>query len=84
MGIGFSVLLIAVGAILTFALDAEVEGLDLDAVGIILMIAGFIGLAVALAMTAGAGRGGGARRVVDEEYVDDRPVTRRRTTRDEL
>lgn len=84
MGIGFSVFLIAVGAILTFALDAEIEGLDLDAVGIILMIAGLIGLAVALAMTAGVGRGAAGRRVVNEEYVDDRPVTRRRTTRDEF
>ncbi len=50
MGIGASVFLLAVGAILAFAVDWTVQGVDLDAVGIILMIAGLIGLAVNLAM----------------------------------
>jgi hypothetical protein len=40
MGIGVGVLLIVVGAILTFAVDAAVAGLDLDVVGWILMLAG--------------------------------------------
>jgi hypothetical protein len=44
MGIGVSVFLLAVGAILTFAVNASVSGLDIDVVGIILMIAGAIGL----------------------------------------
>lgn len=44
MGIGVSVFLIAVGAILTFALEREAEGINLDTVGIILMIVGVIGL----------------------------------------
>jgi len=45
MGIGASVFLLAAGAILTFALENDaVEGIDLDVVGIILMIAGAIGL----------------------------------------
>ena len=44
MGIGVSIFLIAVGAILTFATDVDVSGLDLDMVGIILMIAGAAGL----------------------------------------
>ena len=44
MGIGVSVFLLAIGAILTFAVDASVSGLDLDTVGVILMIAGVIGL----------------------------------------
>jgi hypothetical protein len=46
MGIGASVLLIAVGAILTFALKVDVGWLDLDAVGWILMAAGVLGLIV--------------------------------------
>jgi len=44
MGIGASVFLIAVGAILTFAIDAEVAGINIDVIGIILMIAGALGL----------------------------------------
>jgi hypothetical protein len=44
VGIGASVFLIAVGAILTFALEARVGFLDLDVVGWILMIAGLLGL----------------------------------------
>lgn len=44
MGIGASVLLIAVGAILTFALNVKVGFLDLDVVGWILMAAGAVGL----------------------------------------
>ena len=48
MGIGASVALLAVGAIMTFALDVTMEGLDLDTVGVILMIAGGLGLVVSL------------------------------------
>ena len=44
MGIGVSIFLLAVGAILTFAIDAEVSGINLDTVGIILMVVGVVGL----------------------------------------
>ena len=44
MGIGVSVFLLAVGAILTFALETEADGINLDMVGIILMVVGIIGL----------------------------------------
>jgi hypothetical protein len=44
MGIGAGILLIVAGAILTFAVDATVAGLDLDVVGWILMLAGVAGL----------------------------------------
>lgn len=44
MGIGASIFLIALGAILTFATNVTVSGLDLDIVGIILMIVGVLGL----------------------------------------
>nr|WP_228533000.1 DUF6458 family protein [Micromonospora sp. ANENR4] len=44
VGIGTSIFLIAVGAILTFALNASVGGVDLDVVGWILMAAGVLGL----------------------------------------
>jgi hypothetical protein len=52
MGIGAGVFLIAVGAILTFALDVEVSGINLDVVGVILMIAGLIGILADLAIFA--------------------------------
>ena len=44
MGIGVSVFLLAIGAIMTFALNAEMSGIDLDTVGVILMVVGVIGL----------------------------------------
>ena len=44
MGIGGSIFLIAVGAIFTFALDVNVGWLDLDVVGVVLMLAGVAGL----------------------------------------
>ncbi|MEV7568047.1 DUF6458 family protein [Streptomyces tanashiensis] len=46
MGLGVCVIMIAVGAILTFATDWEVDGVDLDLVGLILMAVGVIGTAV--------------------------------------
>ncbi|WP_291379241.1 DUF6458 family protein [Demequina sp.] len=52
MGIGFSIFLFAVGAILTFAVDATLAGLDIDVVGIILMIAGVVGLLLTLLVFA--------------------------------
>ena len=45
MGIGGSVFLIALGAILTFAIETDsTEGININSVGVILMIAGAIGL----------------------------------------
>lgn len=48
MGIGVSIFLIAVGAILAFAVNVTTSGLDLDTVGVILMIVGVIGLLMSL------------------------------------
>ena len=44
MGIGGSIFLIALGAIITFATNVDVSGVNLDVVGIILMVAGALGL----------------------------------------
>ena len=46
MGIGTSLFLIAVGAILYFAVNADVSGLEISTVGLILMVVGIIGLAI--------------------------------------
>jgi Domain of unknown function (DUF6458) len=44
MGIGAGIFLIALGAILTFAVNWHVHGLDLHAVGWVLMLAGLAGI----------------------------------------
>ena len=56
MGIGTSLLLIAAGAILKFAVHASVSGLSLQTVGVILMVVGAIGLLLSLFWTASARR----------------------------
>ena len=48
MGISVSLLLIAIGAILTWALSADVSGVDLDTMGIILMVVGAAGALISL------------------------------------
>jgi hypothetical protein len=48
MTVGGSLFLIAVGAILYFAVTATVAGIDIQTVGLILMIVGVVGLAIGL------------------------------------
>jgi hypothetical protein len=48
MGIGISVFLLAVGAVLAFAVEVTTEGINLDTVGVILMIVGAIGLLLSM------------------------------------
>jgi hypothetical protein len=59
MGIGISIFLIAVGAILTFALDVVTDGVNLDTVGIILMVVGAIGLLASMTIFGSWGHRGG-------------------------
>lgn len=49
MGIGASIFLVALGAILAFAVEADISGLDIGVIGWILMLAGFAGLIITLA-----------------------------------
>ena len=48
MTIGISIFLIAIGAILRYATNLNAEGIEIDTVGLILMIAGIAGLILAL------------------------------------
>jgi hypothetical protein len=73
MGISVSILLIAVGAILTWGVTAEAEGLDVNAIGVILMIVGLLGLVIS--MIFWSSWGGFQRRTT---YVEGGP--RRRAT----
>jgi hypothetical protein len=43
MGIGVSLILIAVGAILTWAVDVTASGVNVHAIGVILLIVGLVG-----------------------------------------
>ena len=72
MSIGASIFLFAVGAILRYAVTANVSGVDIPTVGTILMVAGIIGLLAGLALafagnatvratTCAAERGAGAQ-----------------------
>lgn len=87
MGIGASILMLAVGAIITFAFNLRVGILDLDVVGWILMAAGALGLILTLTVfnsrrrtvtstaadTYPAAPAPG-QRVVEERYESDRPL----------
>ncbi len=61
MSIGAAVLLIALGAILKYAVTASVAGVSLATVGLIMMIAGFVGLIAAILRTRSAGEPAGVR-----------------------
>jgi hypothetical protein len=71
MGISVSILLIAVGAILTWGVTAEAEGLDVNAIGVILLIVGLLGLVIS--MIFWSSWGGFQRRAA---YVEGGPVRR--------
>jgi Domain of unknown function (DUF6458) len=65
MGTGVSLILIAVGAILTWAVNATVSGLDINTVGVILMVVGLAGLVLSLVFWSswgGFGAGGATSR----------------------
>lgn len=59
MGIGTSLLLIAIGAILRFAVSVSSSGFNIHTIGVILMIVGVVGLLISLfAGSLWSGRGG--------------------------
>jgi hypothetical protein len=76
MGIGTSIFLIALGAILKFAVTATVSGISLATVGTILLVVGILGLLISLVFLMQADRRGAAverERVVERDpYVDPR------------
>ena len=72
MGLGVSIFLIAVGAILAFAVTAEVSGLDVNTIGWILMIVGIVGGILSMLFWSSWGGPGyfGRRRTA---YVEEAP-----------
>jgi hypothetical protein len=70
MGIGVSLILIAVGAVITFAVHVSSGGaVNLHTIGIILLVVGAIGVLLSLIFWSSWGGFGGARR---ETIVEDR------------
>jgi hypothetical protein len=76
VGIGFSLFLFVVGAILTFAVDANASGFSLNTVGIILMVGGLLGLLVSALLWSSLSPWSrrrtlaGGDRVVDERRIE--------------
>ena len=77
MGIGFSIFLLALGAILAFAVNATVAGLDISVVGWILMGAGVIGLVLTMVVLAPR-----RRRIVTETTTAPAAGIERQVTED--
>jgi hypothetical protein len=70
MGFGVSLVLIAIGAILTWAVTADVQGVDINVVGVILMVVGLVGFLLSLMFwSSWGGPGYFSRRA----YVEERP-----------
>jgi uncharacterized membrane protein len=67
MGIGVSIFLLAVGAILTFAVEVEASGFNINTIGVILMIAGAIGLLLTMLVFGRRDTTVGEERVVTRE-----------------
>jgi len=73
MGIGVSLILIAVGLVLALAVNADVSGLDINTIGWILTIVGAVGLVLSMIFWSSWGGPGGASRR-RSTYVDDGPA----------
>jgi hypothetical protein len=79
MSLGTSIFLIAIGAIMRFAVHASTSGFSINTAGTILMVVGAIGLVISLFwMTAWADRRRGRVVAVEDDYVARRPVVRER------
>ncbi|QMU77093.1 hypothetical protein GXW83_16630 [Streptacidiphilus sp. PB12-B1b] len=75
MGIGGCIIVIAAGAILTFGVNWHLAGMNIHIVGVILMVAGLLGLATyaRIYRSRVPGRGLGADEVVEERRYYDAP-----------
>lgn len=69
MAIGSGIFLIALGAIMAFALNESVDAVDLQLVGIILMVAGAIGIIISLIVNRQ--RANTTHHEVKEQHVDE-------------
>jgi hypothetical protein len=74
MGLGVSILLIAAGAILAFAVNTTLTGVDINTIGWILLIVGIVGAVLSMIFwSTWAGPGYWSRRRAPGGYVDEGP-----------
>ena len=72
MGLGVGIFLAAIGAILIWAVSADVSGVNVHAIGWILLIVGIVGIILSMIFwSSWAGPGYWSRR---RTYVDDGPA----------
>ena len=73
MGIGTSIVLLAVGAILRFAVTVTTTGFNIHTIGVILMIVGALGLVLSIVFWSswGGGFGGGGSYRRERRVVSD-------------
>jgi len=75
MGIGVGIFLIAVGAVLAFAIHVtNTSGIDLHTIGVILMVVGGLGVLLSLVFWSSWAGPGYRRGGTTTTTVDDRPV----------
>jgi hypothetical protein len=73
MSLGASLVLFAIGAILTWGVTVQANGIDLDAVGVILMIVGIVGGLISAAFWMSWSPYGSSRTVVrEQDHVHER------------
>jgi hypothetical protein len=70
MGLGVGIFLTALGAILAFAVNTSVSGIEIKTIGWILMVVGIAGIVLSMIFWSSWGGPGGARR---RTVVDDGP-----------
>lgn len=78
MGISLSLILLAVGAIMRFAVSADTTGWDMQTTGLILMAAGALGIILSLVFWSSWG-GFGRRTTVVEPGVEQERIVHRET-----
>ena len=70
MRIGSSLVLIAIGAILKFAVTTSVSGINLSTVGVVLMVVGIAGLVISLVLASTARRTDVVHHSARGDYVE--------------
>ena len=76
MGIGFSIFLFVIGAILTFAVEVSTSGFNINTVGIILMVGGLLGLFASLLFWSSFSPWSRRRTVAADTIVEERRTER--------
>ena len=76
MGIGASLFLIAIGAIMAFAINVESDAFDIDTIGVILMVVGIVGALLSMMFWSTWGGFSNRRETIvrDRDVVRDREV----------